>query len=121
MTIETNWKTAAASLRPAGLALIDGKSVAAAAGKIFETVNPANGSVLAEVASCDARDVDLAVRSARRAFDGGGWSRRPPAERKKVLQRLAELMRKHADELALLETLNIGKPISEGPSTYRGR
>jgi 4-guanidinobutyraldehyde dehydrogenase/NAD-dependent aldehyde dehydrogenase len=76
-------------------------------------VNPANGKVIAQVASCDAADVDLAVASARKAFDAGHWSRRAPAARKKVLLRFAELIRKHREELALTETMDMGKPITD--------
>ena len=76
-------------------------------------MNPANGKVIAQVASCDAADVDLAVASARKAFDAGHWSRRAPAARKKVLLRFAELIRKHREELALTETMDMGKPISD--------
>ncbi|RUZ98573.1 aldehyde dehydrogenase family protein, partial [Mesorhizobium sp. M7A.F.Ca.US.002.01.1.1] len=81
-----------------------------------DATNPANGTTLAQIASCDAADVDLAVRSARGAFESGSWSRRSPSERKKVLQCFAELMHQHGDELALLETLNMGKPISDARS-----
>jgi len=69
--------------------------------------------VIAAVAACDADDVDRAVRGARAAFESGVWSRLAPKQRKRVLVRLAELMREHRDELALLETLDMGKPIRD--------
>ncbi|MEI9415305.1 aldehyde dehydrogenase [Mesorhizobium sp. Cs1321R2N1] len=111
-----NWREAASKLKLRSNAFIDGKFVEAISGQVFDAINPANGTTLAKVASCDMADVDLAVRSARRAFEAGVWSRRSPAERKTVLQRFAELMLKHGDELALLETLNMGKPISDARS-----
>src|SRR5256714_13401223 len=92
-------------------AFVDGAYVDAASGKTFECVNPANGRVIASVAECDSTDVDRAVRGARAAFETGVWSRAAPKQRKRVLVRLAELIREHRDELALLETLDMGKPI----------
>src|SRR5205823_1760498 len=71
------------------------------------------GETLAAVAACDTADVDRAVRGARAAFDAGVWSRTAPKHRKRVLQRLAELVAEHRDELALLETLDMGKPIRD--------
>ena len=94
-------------------AFIEGRYVDAATGETFDCVNPANGRSLAAVASCGAPDVEAAVASARRAFDDGRWSRTPPAHRKKVLRRLAELLREHREELALTETLDMGKPIAD--------
>ncbi len=108
-----DWHKLAEKLEPRTDAFIDGKYVPAASGATVECVNPANGRLIAKVASCDARDVDAAVASARKAFEGGGWSRRAPAARKKVLLRFAELIRKHREELALTETLDMGKPISD--------
>jgi acyl-CoA reductase-like NAD-dependent aldehyde dehydrogenase len=93
--------------------LIDGKWVPAASGRTFETPNPATGEVLARVAEGDAEDVDRAVRAARRAFDDGKWVRLPPAERERVLLRVADLIEQHADELAQLETLDNGKTLVE--------
>ena len=90
-----DWHELAKALKPKTQAFIDGKYVPALSGATFDCVNPANGFVLAQVASCDAPDVDAAVASARKAFDGGAWSRRAPAARKKVLLRFAELIREH--------------------------
>ena len=108
-----DWQTLARTLAPRTEAFIDGKYVPAASGATFDCINPANGQVIAKVASCDAADVNAAVASARVAFEAGGWSRRAPAARKKVLLRFAELIRKHREELALLETSDMGKPISD--------
>ena len=98
------------------LAFIDGGFVPAASGRTFSAVNPATGKVLAEVAACDAADVDLAVAAARRAFEDGRWSGLRPLDRKRILQRFAALIREHREELALTETLNMGKPISDARS-----
>ncbi len=94
-------------------AFIDGAYVDALSGETFECVNPATGEVLAEVAACDADDVDRAVRGAREAFESGLWSRSAPKHRKRVLKRLAALVDEHRDDLALLETLDMGKPIRD--------
>ncbi|MAY72460.1 MAG: aldehyde dehydrogenase PuuC, partial [Halomonas sp.] len=101
-------------------AYIDDRFVDAASGETFETINPATGEVLARVASCDQADADLAVAHARRAFDGGEWSRLAPTRRKRVLLRLAELMEAHRDELALLDTLDMGKPITSALGDMAG-
>ncbi|MDO9713274.1 aldehyde dehydrogenase family protein [Paracraurococcus lichenis] len=91
--------------------LIDGKWLEAASGKTFETINPATGEVLARVAEGDAEDVDRAVEAARRAFNGP-WSRAKPFERQSLLLKLADLVERHFDELAALDTLDMGAPIS---------
>jgi acyl-CoA reductase-like NAD-dependent aldehyde dehydrogenase len=93
--------------------LIDGKWVESASGRTFETPNPATGEVLARIAEGDAEDIDRAVRAARRTFDEGSWARTRPAEREGLLLRIADLIEKHADELAQLETLDNGKPFTE--------
>lgn len=95
------------------LAFIDGRFVAASSGETFETLNPATGKCLTRVAACDSADVDLAVQAARRAFEAGVWSGLAPAERKAVMQRFADLIEEHCLELAVLESLEAGKPISE--------
>jgi len=94
-------------------AWIDGAYVDAASGETFPRINPATGIEIARVAAGDAEDVDRAVRGARAAFESGVWAHAAPAKRKKVLVRLARLMEEHADELALLETLDMGKPIRD--------
>jgi 4-guanidinobutyraldehyde dehydrogenase / NAD-dependent aldehyde dehydrogenase len=107
------WRSRAANLSIEGRAFIDGRYVAASSGATFDCVSPIDGKVLAQVASCDVADVNAAVASARRAFDKGAWCKAPPARRKKVLLRLAELLLAHKEELALLETLDMGKPIGD--------
>jgi acyl-CoA reductase-like NAD-dependent aldehyde dehydrogenase len=94
-------------------AFVDGAYVDAASGETFDCVNPSTGRVIASVAACDAEDVDRAVRGARTAFESGVWSRLAPKQRKRVLLRFSELIREHRDELALLETLDMGKPIRD--------
>lgn len=91
--------------------LIDGTWRESLSGKTFPVINPADEQVIALVADGGAEDVDLAVRSARRAFDDGTWARVSPTERTKLMWRLAELLEANADEIALLETLDNGKPL----------
>jgi gamma-glutamyl-gamma-aminobutyraldehyde dehydrogenase len=106
-------QTAVAKLKFRTQAFIDGKFVKAQSGKTFTTENPATGRPLAQIAACDAPDVDRAVKAARKAFDSGVWSRMKPADRKQVLLKFAELIEAHAGELALLDTLEAGKPIGD--------
>jgi gamma-glutamyl-gamma-aminobutyraldehyde dehydrogenase len=94
-------------------AWIDGRFVPASDGQTYETRNPATNALLAQMSACTAEDVDAAVRAARRSFEAGVWSDAAPAQRKAVIKRLAALIRDNADELALLETLNVGKPVQE--------
>jgi acyl-CoA reductase-like NAD-dependent aldehyde dehydrogenase len=102
---------AIARLEPRTGVFIDGKFVPAASGKTFETISPINGKVIAKVAEGDKEDIDRAVKAARAAFEKGVWCDIAPRERKKILLRFAELIAKNAEELALLETLDMGKPI----------
>ena len=102
---------ASAFLKRCGKLLIDGKEVPAVSGKTFEVVNPATEQVIARVAHGEEADVDLAVVAARKAFDGGPWVRMAPAERAKLIYKLGEAIERHADELALIETLDNGKPL----------
>jgi len=108
-----DWHERAAAFAPRTEAFIDGSYRPALSGATFDCIDPATGKSIAAVASCDAADVNVAVESARRAFDAGHWSRRAPAARKKVLLRFAELIRKHREELALTETRDMGKPITD--------
>ena len=110
MTMSLWWQRAD-SLRIDGRAFIDGSRVEARGGARFDCLSPVDGRKLAEVARCGAQDADAAVAAARRAFEDGRWSGMAPAARKRVLVRFADLMLAHRDELALLETLDMGKPI----------
>ena len=92
-------------------AFIDGGYRPAKSGNTFETLNPATGEKLADIAACDGEDVDFAVRKAREAFDDGRWSRLHPAERKDTLIRLCKLMTRNRRELAVMESIDSGKTI----------
>jgi aldehyde dehydrogenase (NAD+) len=91
--------------------LIDGKRVPAASGKRFETRNPATGALLAMIADGDVEDVDRAVRAARTAFEGP-WRTMKPVERQRIMLRLADLVEANYEELAMLDTLDIGAPFA---------
>jgi len=108
-----DWVSAAASLSIATGLFIDGRHVAAAAGETFDCVNPANGTVVARMAKGQAADVDTAVASATAAWKDRRWRALAPRQRMAVLQRFADRVEQHAHELALLETLDMGKPISD--------
>jgi acyl-CoA reductase-like NAD-dependent aldehyde dehydrogenase len=105
------WEQLAAATKPEGRAFINGKLVAALDGRVFEDISPVNGGVVAQVARCGSADVDAAVASARAAFNDGSWKRTDPATRKRVMHRFAQLIRADIDRLAILETLDVGKPI----------
>jgi gamma-glutamyl-gamma-aminobutyraldehyde dehydrogenase len=90
---------------------VDGSFRPAKSGKTMPTINPATGAVLTEVAACDSEDVDYAVKNAREAFDDGRWRSKHPRERKEILLRLSELIAEHRHELAVMESLDSGKPI----------
>ncbi len=92
---------------------IDGGFVDAASGRTYVAENPATGRPLATIADCDATDVDRAVAAARRAVESRVWSDLHPAERKRTLIRFADLIDAHRDELALTESLDAGKPLSD--------
>ncbi|MEX5360621.1 aldehyde dehydrogenase [Pseudomonas guariconensis] len=109
----SDWQQRAAQQSFIDTALIDGRRVAACSGATFEAINPATNQLLAKVAACGELEVDQAVRSARRAFEQGPWARMAPTARKRVLLRLAELMLAHREELALLDSLNMGKPVMD--------
>src|SRR5271154_117303 len=92
--------------------LINGKRVDAASGKTFPTYNPATGEVLARVAEGDREDINRATAAARAAFDSGPWSKIPPSQRGRLIWKLADLIEKHAEEFAQLESLDNGKPLA---------
>ncbi|MBC7731339.1 MAG: aldehyde dehydrogenase [Bacteriovorax sp.] len=106
-----DWHARAAEIALDGRALIAGKRVAAVTGETFDCISPINGRLLTQVARGRAADIDAAVASARAAFEDRRWAGQPPAARKKVLQRFAEKILGAREELALLETLDMGKPI----------
>jgi gamma-glutamyl-gamma-aminobutyraldehyde dehydrogenase len=94
-------------------AFIDGRFVDATTGETFATENPATGEVLAHVQAGGPEDIDRAVAAARRSFDDGRWSRLSPADRKKVLLRFADAIEGATEELATLDALEAGKPITD--------
>jgi acyl-CoA reductase-like NAD-dependent aldehyde dehydrogenase len=106
-----DWQGAAAAISPRRDLLIEGEWTEASSGKRFPTVNPATGETIVDVAEAGQADVDAAVRSARAAFEDGRWSSLSPRDRGQALLRLAGLIDTHADELQLLETLDVGKPV----------
>lgn len=111
MKNNTYWAARAAELRLDGRAFIGGQRVGAFDGQTFERRSPIDGRVLGSVARGQTHDIDAAVHSARRAFEERSWAGMPPASRKKVLQRFSELILEAREELALMETLDMGKPI----------
>ena len=112
-TTLADWTERADGLTPRDGIYVDGAFRGAVSGQTFDSVNPATGGVLAAVASAQSDDVDAAVASARRAFEAGDWSRSSIGDRKRVLVRLAELITEHGVELALLDSMDMGKLVSE--------
>lgn len=112
-----HWAELASRLRPETRAFVGGRYVDAASGQTFDDISPRDGTLIAKVAAGDAEDVDRAVKAARRAFEDGRWANASPRHRKSVLRRLAELLRSNVEEMALLETLDVGKPIRESLRT----
>lgn len=113
---QTDYHKSAGDLAYETRLFIDGEFVNSRSGKTFDTINPATGQVLARVAEGDAADIDRAVDAARRSFEKGSWSKMAPRERKKVLLKFADLIEKNLTELAVMETLDCGKPISDSLS-----
>ena len=105
------WHERATALRPDGRCLIEGERRAAAGGVVFAKHSPVDGRLLGDVARGGAADIEAAVRSARSAFEDRRWAGKPPAARKRILVRWAELVLAAREELALIDTLDMGKPI----------
>ncbi len=112
LTLEEYQSVAGDLTFPSG-AYIDGKARAAASGSVFESLNPANGAIVGAVAHCGQTDVDHAVEKARESFEDRRWASLHPSERKEVLIRLCKLIKRNQHELAVLESLESGKPIAE--------
>lgn len=111
-TLSVDMPTAAPKVRQTKM-LIDGEWMDSLSGKKFATVYPATEEIIAEVVEGGPEDIDLAVDAARRAFDDGPWPRMDARDRSKLLYRLADLIEENAEELAALETLDNGKPITD--------
>ena len=110
---KAEWEKLSSNLNFNNEAFINGKFVKAQSEKTFDCLNPSNGKLLTKVSSCDETDVDRAVKSCRKAFDNGHWSRMSPSERKKILLKLSDLILKNHDELALLDSMDMGKTVSD--------
>ena len=108
-----SWQALADGLQIRTQAFIDGRYVDSASGRTFDCISPIDGRSLGQVAECGAEDIERAVIASRRSFDSGAWSEAKPSHRKKVLLKFARLIEQHADELALLESLDMGKPVSD--------
>jgi 4-guanidinobutyraldehyde dehydrogenase/NAD-dependent aldehyde dehydrogenase len=108
-----SWQALADSLGIRTQAFIDGRYVDAASGKTYDCFSPIDGRVLGKVAEGESEDIERAVAAARRSFEAGIWASAKPTHRKKVLIKFAQLIEKHGDELAVLESLDMGKPVSD--------
>lgn len=108
-----DWETKSKELKIEGRAFVDGVYVNAVGFGVFECISPVDGRQLGKVASCESADAELAVKAARSTFESGVWSRLSPVSRKQAMLRFADLLDENAEELALLETLDMGKPISD--------
>lgn len=116
----TLWHERASALKIDGRAFIDGQRVWARSEQRFDDLSPVDGRNLGPVARCDGADVDAAVAAARAAFEDSRWAGKSPAQRKRVLIKFADLVQKYGAELALLETLDMGKPIKYSQSVDVG-
>ena len=110
---KAEWEKLSSNLNFNNEAFIDGKFIKAQSEKTFDCFNPSNGKLLTKVSSCDETDVDRAVKSCRKAFDNGHWSRMSPSERKKILLKLSDLILKNHNELSLLDSMDMGKTVSD--------
>lgn len=107
------WQDRAANLKFEHRAFINGQYQTAKNESTFECISPIDGRHLTDISHCDHQDADIAVTAAREVFDKGTWSSATPAHRKAVLLKFADLIEHHKEEIALLETLDMGKPISD--------
>lgn len=106
-----DWKARRAQLTLDGRAFINGQRVHAKSGAVFDCISPIDGIKIADIARGDAADIDTAVLAARNAFEDGRWANLKPSTRKMIMVRFSELLLAHADSLALIETLDMGKPV----------
>ena len=107
------WQKISSKINFKSEAFINGKFVKSQSEETFDCLNPSNGKLLAKVSSCNDIDVDIAVKSCRKAFDNGHWSRMSPTERKKILIKLSDLILENRNELALLDSMDMGKTVSD--------
>lgn len=113
MKTYSEWQALSESLTFNGQAFINGQFQPAVSGETFPSINPTTEQLLTDVASCDAADVDIAVANARDVFKSGVWSEMHPRQRKQIILKWADLIEQHKDEFAVLDTLDMGKSISE--------
>jgi gamma-glutamyl-gamma-aminobutyraldehyde dehydrogenase len=113
MTTLDDWTHLAGEIAPHTEIFIDGEYRPAISGASFDSINPATGELIAPISSADTEDVDAAVASGRAAFESGVWSRASPSHRKRVLRQLSELILEHGRELALLDSMDMGKLVAE--------
>src|SRR5687767_3041753 len=106
-----NWKEAAAAVRWNIQPFINGRYRPSDSKERIDNINPATETVLCQIPAGDAADVDEAVHVARRSFEDGRWSQLPPGKRADILNKLADLIVKHKNDIALLDSLEMGKPI----------
>jgi len=116
MSQNKSWQERALELKPQSQLFIDGKFVDAASGKTFENFSPSDGHLICNVASGDVEDINRAVASAKKAFDSGIWREMNPRDKKVIMLRWAQLLGEHKEELALLEAIDTGRPISDALS-----
>lgn len=109
----SGWQDLAKNLKIETRAFINGQYTEAQTKAVFPCINPSNEEVIAQITLCDEAEVDAAVKAARAAFDSGVWSDLAPRKRAEILKNFASLIRAHAEELTILETLDVGKPVSD--------
>ncbi|WBA83139.1 aldehyde dehydrogenase family protein [Endozoicomonas sp. GU-1] len=107
------WQAMVDGLEIRHQAWINGEYTDAASGGTFDCFSPVDGKFLTRVASCDEKDVNRAVAAARSTFESGVWCRKSPVACKKILQAFARKIEQHLEELALLESITMGKPIND--------
>ena len=110
---KSKWLDLSSKLTFKNQAFIDGKFVNSISEETFDCINPSNGKTLTKVAACNEMDVDNAVKSGRKAFDKGYWSCMSPSDRKKILIKLSDLISENLEELALLDSMDMGKTVSD--------
>ena len=113
MVTKTDWISRSAKIKPRDLMFINGDFASAKSGKTFDAISPIDQRVLAKVAAGDTADVDAAVKAAKRAFENGDWRNLNPRDKKTIMLKWADLIRENYEEIALLETLEVGKPIGD--------
>src|SRR5215470_16800106 len=113
MTSLAHFENVARAIDLPNRAVIDGRLETSVSGRTFDNVTPRNGTVSNRVVECDAQDIDKAVVAGRRAFEDGRWRSLQYREKKRVLFALAELVERNAETLAVLESLDVGKPIKD--------